>query len=86
MQVILLEFLSYVKQKNDLVLEVLIQTSVNVCMLLVVKAETISLTETGLQAVFSESTFLLAAGFAMSIKKIVSSNMALISAEKNGKL
>ena len=55
-------------------------------MLLVIKAEIVSLTETGLQAVFSESTLLLAAGFAMSIKKIVSSNMALISADKNGKL
>ena len=54
-------------------------------MILVVKSAAESLTETGLQAVFSGSTELLAVGFAMSIKKIITANIKLVAADKNGK-
>ena len=54
-------------------------------MILVVKSAYESLTETGLQAVFSDSTVLLAVGFTMSIKKIITANIKLVAADKNGK-
>lgn len=65
--VILLDFLTYFKQKIDLVLGVTIQTSVSIVMILIVRSAAESLTETGLQALFSDSTPILALGFVMSI-------------------
>ena len=63
----------------------IIQTTINIVMLLMVRAALESLTETGIQAVFADSTFLLALGFGMSIKKIVTSHLSLTNADKNGK-
>ena len=54
-------------------------------MILIVRSAAESLTETGLQALFSDSTPFLALGFVMSIKKIITANLALIAASKNGK-
>lgn len=81
-----LEFLAYFRQKIDLTLEVIIQTTISIVMILVVRSAAESLTETGLQALFAEGTFLLILAGVISFKKIVTSNLALTAAQKNGKL
>ena len=53
-------------------------------MILIVRSAAESLTEPGLQALFSDSTPFLALGFVMSIKKIITANLAMIAASKNG--